>query len=346
MFRQHSLTAYGLAFVLMFSLIAGPVQAQVQVQPGSAATASPKPTAPDLSGNYKIGAGDVILIRVFGHPELGREAPVSSTGYIKLPFFDEIKASCLTENALALVIADKLKKYLKDPQVDVAVKEYRSQPVAVIGAVTHPGRFLLQRRVRLLELLTYAGGPAQNAGSTVFVIHDNDLASCEGPPPEAPALSLNAGPGELDAEVKAVLSSFKLKELLSGSPEANLYVQPGDIVSIPDADQVFITGGVLRPGAIPLRSALTLLTAIAIAGGFNGEASKKNVQVIRQDRTTGTRSEIVVNVEDIEKRKAEDPVLLANDVVNVQGSVVKSLRKSLLQIIPATVSAMPLIILP
>ncbi len=321
--------------------VATPPQATTPQSDGAVA-ARPRTTGNSGGFNekYKIGVGDVLIIRVFGHAELTREMPVQSSGNIRMPFFGELQAACLTEPELANQIADKLRKYLKDPQVDVVVKEYRSQPVAVIGAVAQPGRFQLQRRVRLLELLTYAGGPGMNAGSSVFVIHNNDMASCD---KALDAPSTFDTPG---AETNAVLSTLKLKDLLAGSPEANLYVRPGDVVSIPIADQVFVTGGVVRPGALPLGVAMTLFTAISAAGGIGPEASSKNVRLIRQDPETGKRTETIHNLDDIEKRKAEDVTLIASDVINVQGSTVKSLKRSLMQLVPATVSALPLVILP
>ncbi|MEJ7709640.1 MAG: SLBB domain-containing protein [Pyrinomonadaceae bacterium] len=66
--------------------------------------------------------------------------------------------------------AAKYRKYQRNPQVDVFVKEFQSQPVALIGAVDKPGRFQLQRRMRLLELLTFAGGPLERAGGRIHLI--------------------------------------------------------------------------------------------------------------------------------------------------------------------------------
>ena len=344
--RQVTLSFLGIAALLLcasFNTQAQVPPANPPATPVETAAAIPAPAPTEKSETalkYKIGQGDLLIIRVFGHQELTRETPVMSSGNIRLPFFGEIQAACLTEEELSIAIADKLKKYLRDPQVDVVVKEYRSQPVAVIGAVSQPGRFQMQRRIRLLELLTFAGGPSLNAGSTVLVIHNSEFTSCDQPvPTEAQTLSTLA-------EANALFSSVSIKELLNGEPKANPIVKPGDIVSIPNADQVYVTGGVMRPGTVPLRGALSVFTAISMAGGFNPEANKKNVQIIRQDNETGTRKEMLVNVEDIEKRKASDILLMPNDVINVQGSVAKNLRKSFMQIVPATVSAMPLVILP
>src|SRR5262249_40093520 len=126
------------------------VNPQAATPPGSASRMRLPGADADLS--YRIGPGDILDIRVFGRPEMTKDVRVDNFGRIRLPFLEEMQAACLTEAALAAIITEKYKKYLRDPQVDVMVKEYRSQPVAVIGAVSTPGRFQLQRRIRLLEL--------------------------------------------------------------------------------------------------------------------------------------------------------------------------------------------------
>jgi hypothetical protein len=131
--------------------------------------------------HYVIGVGDVLDIRVFGKPQLTRDAVrVDGRGKIRMPLLeDEIQASCRTEADLATEITSRYLKYVRRPQVDVFVREYNSQPVAVVGAVKLPGRFLLQRPVRLLELMTLAGGPNERAGRTVQVTHSDTLPVCK-----------------------------------------------------------------------------------------------------------------------------------------------------------------------
>ncbi|MGH9768088.1 MAG: polysaccharide biosynthesis/export family protein, partial [Blastocatellia bacterium] len=131
------------------------------------ALSNPAPPGSGEDLSYRIGPGDELDVRVFGRAELSRVIRVDNYGKIRLPFLNEMKAACYSEAQLAGIIAEGYKKYLRDPQVDVLVKEYRSQPVAVIGAVSQPGRFQLQRRVRLLELITFAGGTQIRAGSTI-----------------------------------------------------------------------------------------------------------------------------------------------------------------------------------
>lgn len=305
----------------------------------------PKPTMQDPNQPYKIGVGDLLIVRVFGQAELGGEFTVSNQGTIRLPFSQEIQAACKTELQLSAEIGEKLKKYLKNPQVDVAVKDYRSQPVSVIGAIVHPSRFQLQRRVRLLELIANAGGPAPNAGSIVFVIHNPDQGACDSAEKKAEDGGTTSAATDTADDVQPILSTYKLRELMQGAPDSNKFVSPGDIISIPEADKVYVTGQIIRPGALPLQGGLTLLNAIGQAGGFQSEADKKNVRLIRSG-PDGKRQEQRINAEDVEKNKADDPVLLANDLIQVPSSTIKNIRKSLMQIVPATVSALPLVVLP
>ncbi len=301
---------------------------------------------------YRIGPGDLLDIRVFGHPEMGREARVDNGGRIRIPFLDEIRAACLTEVELSKVIEDKLRKYLRAPQVDVLIKDYQSQPVAVMGAVSHPGRFLLQRRVRLLELLALAGGANTSAGSSLNLIRGKDYDFCANPAvgsadktsgPSKDAAQTGAPPGaEAEKLFDGSFVTINLHELLGGTSAANIYIEPGDIISVPEADQVFLTGGVMRPGQIPLRQATTLMQAIGIAGGFYPDAAKKRIRILRQLPGSTERKEEIYDYEAIEKRKAKDVVLLANDLIEVPSSTAKSMGRGLLNLIVPTAGQLPL----
>ncbi len=303
---------------------------------------------------YRIGPGDLIDIRVFGRPELTRETRVDSYGRIRLPFIEEMQAGCLTETQLATAITDRYKKYLRDPQVDVLIKDYRSQPVAVIGAVAQPGRFQLQRRVRLLELVTFAGGPSLQAGSTIRIIHSVDHESCTGAVKEQSAQQANiaeagaagsAGSAAGSNDTSLQFSAIKLRDLLAGNPNANPYIQPGDIISIPEADQFFVTGSVVKPGAYALNNKMTLTQAIALAGGINLEGAKNRIRLVRPVPGTEQRKETTYNIDDILKRKTEDIALMPNDIIEVPGSTARVAQRNLLGVSISMLSALPFFIL-
>ena len=324
--------------------------------PGAARAQQPSPasppaaeslvraTAPDTDQNYRIGPGDVLEIRVFNQAQLSRDVRVTNKGRIRMLFIGEIEAACLTEGELSEVITGKYKKYMQDPQVDVIVKDYKSQPVAVIGSVTTPGRYQLQRRVRLLELLTFAGGPNAAAGGTVHIIRGGVKNFCA--LSEGGEASLARGQGTEPAVAgeepgRPVLLSFKLREVLAGSGSANVDIDPGDIISVPEAEQVFVTGGVVRPGPLPLHQKVTLLQAISMAGGFIQDAARNRVRLIRQESGGEVRNEMVFNVDDIEKHRAEDVLLQSNDVIEVPSSTAKIVARGLLGVGVGLVGSLP-----
>ncbi|MEW6731501.1 MAG: polysaccharide biosynthesis/export family protein [Acidobacteriota bacterium] len=282
-----------LAAILILPLV---VAAQLPLSGPPSATESQR--AADSNG-YRIGSGDLLEIHIFGVDELNSEVRVDSGGFISLPRIDSpINVQCLTELQLAQLLESKYSKYIRNPHVDVLVKEFQSQPVAIIGAVKQAGRFQLRRSVRLLELLTYAGGPNDSAGAIINIVHNQDLPSCL---PEAGS--------------RPPLESVLLKSLLEGKPEANFYVQPGDIITVPNADVIYVAGNVIKPGPQPFHDRLTVTKAIALAGGLNTNSAKEKIRILRQNQDKD--SDISVDLLAIEKKKAEDIELQVNDIIIV-----------------------------
>lgn len=284
---------------------------------------------------YRIGAGDVLEVRILRAPELSRDAVrVDQRGMIRMPMLDnDIPASCLTEAELAANIARLYLKYKRDPHVDVFVKEFQSQPVSVTGAVRTASNFKLQRQVRLLELVSFAGGPSETAGQTIQIVHAGGQ-SCED---EDNAAS--------QADVGSLVT-YNLSDTLRGVPEANPIIRAGDIVRVLDADQIYVVGNVLRPTAIPLKEPITVSRAIAIAGGTGPATKKDKVRIIRQSSGASTKQEIYVDLGAIEKRKAEDLSLLPNDIVDVPASGAKSFLRSLVGTVAPAVSQLPVRVIP
>jgi protein involved in polysaccharide export with SLBB domain len=168
---------------------------------------------------YRIGPADVLDIRVLNRPHISREAVrVEGNGMIRMPLIEsEIQAACLTEGELAKEISTRYAKYYRNLQVDVFIKEYHSRQVAIIGAVNDQSRFELQRRVRLLELLTYAKGPSPKAGQTINIVHST-----------APSLCKQAA---AETDTSAAFSSYKLSDVLQGDPKSNPYLEAGETSS-------------------------------------------------------------------------------------------------------------------
>ena len=284
---------------------------------------------------YRIGPSDVLDIRIHNRPQISREAVrVEGNGMIRMPLIEsEIQAACLTEGELAKEIATRYAKYYRNLQVDVFIKEYHSKQVAIIGAVNDQSRFKLQRRVRLLELLTYAKGPSTKAGQTINIVHSTAASTCKQQQDE-------------NADVASVFSSYKLSDVLRGDAAANPYLEAGDIITVPEADQVYVVGNVFMPLTIPLREPVTLTRAIAMAGGLKQDTKKDKIRVLRQEPGATTRKEITVDLSAIEKKRSEDLALLPNDIVDVPTSAGKSFLRSLVQGVVPGVGQLPVRVVP
>ena len=283
---------------------------------------------------YRIGPADVLDIRIHNRPHLSRESVrVEGNGMIRMPLIEtEIKAACQTEGELAKEISTRYARYYKNLQVDVFIKEYHSRQVAIIGAVNDQSRFELQRRVRLLELLTYAKGPSTRAGQTINIVHSTGASLCNEPADEN--------------EASSVFSSYKLSEVLQGDPKSNPYLETGDIVTVPEADQVYVVGNVFMPLTIPLREPITLTRAIAMAGGLKQDTKKDKIRVLRQEPGTTIRKEITVDLTAIEKKSSDDLALLPNDIIDVPTSAGKSFLRSLVQGVVPGVGQLPVRVVP
>lgn len=287
---------------------------------------------------YRIGPGDVLAIIIRKAPELSMEAVrVDQRGMIRIPMIDEaVHAACKTESELAIHIATLYLEYKTNPSVEVFVREFQARPVAVIGAVNAPGQFRLQRQVRLLELLSFAGGPAPRAGRVINIIHAGGPNMCE----------TNASDSK-SAVAPQELSVFKLYDTLKGKEGSNPFVQPGDIVSVLEADQVFVIGHVNSPQAIFLRDQpITISRAIAMVGGPSRDASTSRIRIIRQTADGANKQEILVDLKAISKQKAEDVALLPNDIVEVGGSTGKTILGILTGAIAPAVSQGAIRVIP
>ncbi|HYX29664.1 MAG TPA: polysaccharide biosynthesis/export family protein [Pyrinomonadaceae bacterium] len=325
-FPNHSIAV---AICIGFISCASGIEAYAQGNVATVATtdaAIPKSTGADT--RYRIGPGDVLTITVRKTPELSGNVRVDQQGMIRLPMIDHaVTAACRTESELAAEIANLYLEYKNHPDVEVFVAEFQSRPVAVIGSVNAPGQFRLQRQVRLLELLTSAGGPSLAAGRIVNIIHTGSPIICQKESSDPQPSSTYEG-----------LQMLKLNDTLNGKLEANPIILPGDIVQLPEADQVFVIGHVLQPRAVILKDKIvTVSWAIAMAGGVARDGKTNDIRIIRQT-STGAKQEILVDLRAIQKQQAVDLVLIPNDIVEVGTSASKTILGILQGAVPSAIS--------
>src|SRR5436853_722787 len=244
---------------------------------------------------YRIGPRDVLSIRVTA-PEIIQQfsadsLEVNECGMIPLLSVqneerNEVRAAGLTTNELQEQLRKFYTKYKRNPQVVVKIREYNSQPVVINGAVVRPGQFQMRRPVRLLELLTfYAGGPTERNGGRIQIARMPALGECASA--QQVAASRTAQGEDAYAPQFLILN---LNDTLKGDEQANPYLQPGDVITLPEAKEAYVIGNVLRPGPVLLKDDhLTVSRAIAMAGGLMHDTKKEKLPIIRVDADGGHR---------------------------------------------------------
>ncbi len=278
-----------------------------------------------VNEKYRIGFQDTLEIQVFRHPELSQTVNVSPDGTISMPRIDRpILAACKTEREIKETIETLYKNYLRNPFVSVRAVQQLSQTFAVIGAVEKPGSFYLNRRIRLLELLAFAGGPkTEKAGAKIQVARVGNIAGCA---------DNTESPNE---NVKVEFLAFKTNDVMSGKD--NPWMQPGDIVSVLEAEEAYVVGNVLKPTKVSLKEPVTLTQAIAIAAGLDDTAKTDKVIIQRQAAGTQIKTELAYNLKDIREKKIPDPLLQANDIVEISNDKTKSIRKGILDLFKTSI---------
>ena len=287
--------------------------------------------------DYPIGTGDLIEISVPSMQELEEETVrVSSSGTVSLPMLGDVRASGLTEKQFKAEVRRKLSQYMHDPRVSVHVAEYRSRQVGVLGAVDEPGLHNAGGAdSTILDMISEAGGLTDDATQRLLFIPVEEVG-----PEEANELALDgliskeAGAGDIaglqsDPLLKAadpIVIDLEKMNRRSARFALAVPVRPGDTIMALGGGQVFVQGWVEEPGSQPMTRGLTLLGAIAGAGGTSFPAKKSTVQVLRDSSSNGAgkaRIARTVNLNDIEEGRAEDIPLREGDLVIVEAEGVR-----------------------
>jgi polysaccharide export outer membrane protein len=285
------------------------------------------------SEDYRIGPRDVIEIKVDDAPELSVTAAVSADGTFHMPYLKRLKAEGKTTDGLAKEIADGLRgKYLKDPNVIISVKQFNSRAFFILGAVKKPGVYQIEGKPSLIKLLTVAGGPADNHGSTAIILHEikkDTAAANQTAARPSPAEAAAAGEDEPEYSVRTVNINGMFKGL--GLENKEGYLEPGDIINVLPADVFYVAGEVFAPGQFPLSEGTTLRQAMALAQGTTFNAAIGEGIIFRTDPATGRRDEIKVDVGAVMKNRKPDIPLVAGDIVLVPNSKTRTIGNAVLK---------------
>jgi len=247
----------------------------------------------------RIAAGDLLDLNVFDTPELSTKLRVDEHGNISLPLAGVLSVSGMTAEQAGLAIEAQLRQtdVLKDPHVAIAVLEYATQGVTVVGEVKNPGVYPLLGSHGLLDLISAAGGVTPNAGKAVTVTHRAD-------PDHPVVVQVESKPG----------STAALK----------VDISPGDTVMVSHAGIVYVVGDVGKPGGFLIENndRLTVLQAIALAQGTNKTAALNKSKLIRKTETG--REEMPVPLKKILSNDVGDVMLADGDILFVPTSQAKN----------------------
>lgn len=218
-----------------------------------AAEAAPK-------AEYVLGTGDVIKIAVYQNADLTSETRVSETGVISFPLIGSVKVGGLTISQAEKRIADGLRNgnFVKQPQVSILVELFRGNQASVLGNVNKPGRYPLETvDMRLSDLIATAGGIASTGGDQVVLTGKR-----------------NGQP------IRQVID---LPESFTGSKrDADPIIQNGDVIWVDRFPIVYVYGEVQRPGNFRLERGMSVMQALAAAGGPSLRGTDKGLRIHRR----------------------------------------------------------------
>jgi polysaccharide export outer membrane protein len=236
----------------------------------------------------KLGPGDLIEVGVYNVPELTSKVRVSLNGDIYLPLIDYVHVEGLTQEEAQALIEKRLADggFVRSPHVTIFVDEATSQGVTILGEVGKPGIYPDVASRRLYDVVSQAGGFSQAASRKIAVIRRNQAEPIR----------------------------IELPHNLADDQSANIEILPGDTITVPRAPIIYVVGDVGRPsGLLVDNGSLTVLQALALAGGTNNTAKLGAARIIRKGPTGVTETR--VQIKKMLEAKSPDVTLEANDIL-------------------------------
>jgi polysaccharide export outer membrane protein len=237
-----------------------------------------------------LGPGDTITVQVYGQPDMSSTVYVGDDGSVSLPLVNKVQVKGLSPLQAATSIEEALKsgQYLVDPHVTVTVVASRSQRVSVLGEVAKTGPYPLESESSVYDVLALAGGVTENSADVAFVVHRDEAGN-------ETRLPFNPRP-----------SASSL-----GNQKSIPNLQSGDSIYVPRAEHFYIYGEVTTPSMYRIEKGMTVIQAIARAGGVTPRGSERRVQIKRTD----------ANGHDIVIAAKPGDLVQPNDVIRVKESI-------------------------
>ena len=280
--------------------------------------------ADDKSSNFALGPGDVLRISL---PQLDsqrdRTVRVSEEDTIALPMLGVINISGMTEADLRDELTRRLGNYVYKPQVGVFLEQTESRDVAVLGSVKTPGRYMLASRSdTIMTMISRAGGMTEGAASRIILLPaPRAMARAKARLVATTLAQDDSSPTQqtFDEQVIINLSRADNQRYLE------LPAERGDVIIVPAAGDVTVEGWVPNPGKFAITQGMTVLSAIAAAGGAKFTSSA----TLLRERVNGGKSRLPLDLSKIKSGTEPDVPLQGGDVVVVERSVAGAVPYSL-----------------
>jgi len=212
-------------------------------------------------GAYLLGPRDVVRITVYNQPDLSIEAQITDRGTITFPLIGEVQIGNLEKGAAEVLLADKLRDggFIKQPQVNLLITQYRSQQVSVLGFINKPGKYSIDSVSYITDLLSQAGGIAPDGADVATLVRK-------------------------DRDGKVTKYSIDLVKLFDASDVTQNYeVSDGDIIYVGRAPVFYIYGEVQKPGGYRLQRGMNIMQAISVGGGLTPKGTERGMYLNRSD---------------------------------------------------------------
>ena len=233
-------------------------------------------------GDYVIGPQDVLSISMFDQADLGGKYAVELDGSFSFPLIGRVQAAGLRIRDVEAQLKEKLTKgYFKNPQVTVAIDQYRSQNIFIVGEVRNVGAYPLTGGMTLIEALAKAGSPTPSAGDEVIVVRGGGTGDT----------SIPVAPDQETVHLS-------LRDIQSGTATVrNVALRDGDMIYVPRAASIYVFGEVKNPGSYAMQPGMTVLQALSLAGGLTQYAAANRLEVSRL--VNGAKKKIKVKLDDV-----------------------------------------------
>ncbi len=270
-----------------------------------------------VRSTYLLGADDQLQITGPEPDDPASAAKVVSVdgeGDIQVPLVGRVHVAGMTVQQAEQELNKKLAVYVKHPQAALDVRELRSQPASVLGAVNQPGVHQVSGHKSLLEMISLAGGVRPDAGYSIRITRQVAWGCI--PLPGA----------SLDASGQFYVAQVNLQDIMEAKvPEENIQIFPHDVISVPKAELIYVTGAVKKSGGFILgeKQNMSVIQALSMAEGLGTAPDTKHARILRMNPGSDQRVEIPVDLKTILQGKAQDVPLQGNDILFVPDSTGK-----------------------